>query len=100
MLLEIDQQSLEDESGKYQNVCASLNCMLRDFLFATACKFQYNRQANNESQVLKSPGYPTLYMKSWSCSWIITARPGFYVQLIFTDVKSKRFTDSILVSVA
>ena len=38
-------------------------------------------------------------MNGLNCKWIITARPGFYVQLIFIDVRTQQFFDVIVVSV-
>ena len=46
-----------------------------------------------------SPGYPNNYMNNLICEWNITARPGYFVHLVFIDFQTEFLLDQVLVSI-
>ena len=65
--------------------------------FLDRCKFVLD--ATSRPQIFSSPGYPALnYFCNEKCTWDITARPGYHVQLQFTDFETEAIYDVVTVS--
>ena len=56
-------------------------------------------EATNYTQNFTSPGYPNDYMNNLNCEWKITARPGYFVHLVFIDFQTELLFDQVLVRI-
>ena len=54
--------------------------------------------ASNETQFITSPGYPNPYPNDLHRVWNVTARPGFFIRLVFVDFETEKKYDVVNVS--
>jgi len=56
-------------------------------------------EATKDKHFLTSPGYPNSYANNVEHDWCITARPGYYIRLVFVDFETEENNDNVTVCV-
>ncbi|XP_076821753.1 CUB and sushi domain-containing protein 1-like isoform X4 [Clavelina lepadiformis] len=59
----------------------------------TTCGFE--AEATNVSQPIHSPGWPGYYPSNADCEWVLTARPGYQVQLELRSLSTEPCCDRL-----
>ncbi|XP_076821762.1 CUB and sushi domain-containing protein 1-like isoform X3 [Clavelina lepadiformis] len=64
---------------------------LTDTPLSSACGF--NANATSTSQNLNSPGFPEQYRSNLDCVWVLTSRPGYYVNFTISSFETESCCD-------
>ena len=56
-------------------------------------------EATNYTQNFTSPDYPNNYPNDLNCVWNITARPEYFIHIVFIDFETESLYDQVSVSI-